>query len=199
MFFWWSFLLMAKTSETKRGPSPCFATMSSQSPLVLAYSQWSLESWAARHRGNTENQKRRRCEHLKTKYLARRPCRDSCHQRIMPVGSYCWIPLDSLDFWPSFASAPMLWHSSPRIQGTILWHRGDPLSVSSFWTKQRSKPTHPHILQRNFHWPSSGLLWDQSMPGISRAHRLLQNSVAPRSLWNFSFKRAKRGSAWKKI
>lgn len=135
---------MAKTSETKRGPFPCFATMSSYSPLVLAYSHWSLESWAAHHRGNTENQKRRRCEHLKTKYLARRPCRDSCHQRIMPVGSYCWIPLDSLDFWPSFASAPMLWHSSPRIQGTILWHRGDSLWV--FHPFGQSKGQNPPTL-----------------------------------------------------
>ena len=112
-----------------------------------------------------------------------------------------WIPLlDSIRFLAVICFSSDVMAFQPQDTGNhIVTPRRLPLSVSSFWTKQRSKPTHPHILQRNFHWPSSGLLWDQSMPGISRAHRLLQNSVAHRSLWNFSFKRAKRGSAWKKF
>ncbi len=103
--FWWQ-RLVERSGDLSPALPPGQATPLWAS-LVLAYSHWSRESWAAHHRGNAENQK---CDEMCRKVDAVNIWKPNiCHavpavSRLpMPIGSY-WIPLD---FWPSSASAPM--------------------------------------------------------------------------------------------
>ena len=150
---------MERSGDLSPALQPCQATPLWAS-LVLAYSHWSRESWAAHHRGNAENQK---CDEMCRKVDAVNIGKPNiCHavpavSRLSAHYAY-WILLDSIGFlaFICFSSNVMAFQRS-RIQGILLWLFQTsrlPLSVSSFWKKQKSTPTHLHILQRNFHWPS---------------------------------------------